>query len=154
MLLLLLVVVLMMVVAQMLTVCVRVDASLLLLLLAAPVVLLLVEVVVLLLVMGRSFQGIDAQKPDTGWEGEEKGDVVRLRPPKKGASPTTNGGMPNRSSVGRCTRCMHVFAMFGTSLCAQSVLFSKISASELSRKFIKGALLVGVHFSHLLACCS
>ena len=36
-----------------------------------------------------------------------------------------------------------LFCMFGADLCAQSVLLNKISASELSRKFIKSALLVG-----------
>ena len=35
------------------------------------------------------------------------------------------------------------FCMFGADLYAQSVLVDKISASELSRKFIKSALLVG-----------
>ena len=33
--------------------------------------------------------------------------------------------------------------MFGAALCAQSVLINNISAMELSRKFIKGELLVG-----------
>ncbi len=36
------------------------------------------------------------------------------------------------------------FGTFGTDLFAQSVLINKISALELSRKFIKSALLVGV----------
>ncbi len=49
------------------------------------------------------------------------------------AYPTTNGGMQNGSSVGIRTRCIHVFAC----LYAQSVIIDKISASELSRKFIK-----------------
>ena len=35
------------------------------------------------------------------------------------------------------------FARLGTDLCAQSVLNNKISASELSGKFIKSTLLVG-----------
>ncbi len=35
------------------------------------------------------------------------------------------------------------FARFGADLHAQSVLVNKISASELWRKFTKGALLVG-----------
>ncbi len=51
-------------------------------------------------------------------------------------TPTTNGGMQNGSSVGMCTRCVHVFCTFGADLCAQSVLRNKISASEFSRKFI------------------
>ena len=41
------------------------------------------------------------------------------------------------------TRCTHVFARLGTDSHAQSVLIDKISASELRRKFIKSALLVG-----------
>ncbi len=51
--------------------------------------------------------------------------------------------MQNGSSVGICTRCIHVFARLAPDLYAQSVLIHKISASELSRKFIKSALLVG-----------
>ena len=43
--------------------------------------------------------------------------------------------------------CMHIahtsFCTFGANLYAQSVLINKIFASELSRKFIKSALLVG-----------
>ncbi len=35
------------------------------------------------------------------------------------------------------------FCTFGADLCAQSVLINKNSSSELSRKFIKSALLVG-----------
>ena len=39
---------------------------------------------------------------------------------------------------------MHtLFCTFGTDLYAQSALVNKISASELSRKFIRSALLVG-----------
>ncbi len=41
------------------------------------------------------------------------------------------------------TRCIHVFARLVADSFAQSVLSNKISASELSRKFIKSALLVG-----------
>ena len=63
--------------------------------------------------------------------------------PTGGGDPTTNGGMLNGSSVGIRTRCVHVFARFGADLHAQSVLVSKNSASDLSRKFIKSALLVG-----------
>ncbi len=51
--------------------------------------------------------------------------------------PTTNGGMQNGSSVGICV------CMFGADLYAQSELINKISASELSWKIIKGALLAG-----------
>ena len=39
---------------------------------------------------------------------------------------------------------MHIFARLAPILYAQSVLSNKISASELSRKFIKSALLVGI----------
>ena len=39
------------------------------------------------------------------------------------------------------------FCTFGTHLCAQSALINKISASELRRKLIKSALLVGVRTS-------
>ena len=57
--------------------------------------------------------------------------------------PTTNSGMQNGSLVGiLCTHSMHVFCTFGANLYAQSVL-NKISALELSRKFIKSAWLVG-----------
>ncbi len=37
----------------------------------------------------------------------------------------------------------HTFCKFGANLYAQLVLLNKIFASELSRKFIKGPLLVG-----------
>ena len=58
--------------------------------------------------------------------------------------PTTNGGMQNGSSVGICTRCIHVFArLVPINSHAQSVLINKFYASELSWKFIKSALLVG-----------
>ncbi len=43
---------------------------------------------------------------------------------------------------------MNFFARFGADLYyAQSMLSNKISASELSRKFIKSALLVGISLS-------
>ncbi len=52
--------------------------------------------------------------------------------------------MQNGSAVGiRATHCMHVFARLGADLYAQSVIINKISASELSRMFIKSALSVG-----------
>ncbi len=38
---------------------------------------------------------------------------------------------------------MHAFGTFGADLHARSVLTNKISASKLSRKFVKSALLVG-----------
>ncbi len=43
------------------------------------------------------------------------------------------------------TRCINVFFAHVVPICmyAQSVLINKISASELSRKFLKRALLVG-----------
>ncbi len=46
-------------------------------------------------------------------------------------------------SVGICTHCIPVFARWAPDLHAQSVIINKISASELSQKFIKSALLVG-----------
>ncbi len=56
-------------------------------------------------------------------------------------NPTNNDGMQNGSSEVHiaCT----FFCTFGTDLYARSVLISKISASELSRKSIRSALLVG-----------
>ncbi len=58
--------------------------------------------------------------------------------------PTTNGGMQEwKLSRNIHTRCMPHFCTFGTDLHAQLVLVNKISASELSPKFIKSALLVG-----------
>ncbi len=63
--------------------------------------------------------------------------------PPRVENPTTNGGMQNGSSVGIHTHCIHVFCTFGADFFAQSVLINKISASELSRKFSKTALLVG-----------
>ncbi len=51
--------------------------------------------------------------------------------------------MQNKSSVGICTRCTHVFYTLCSDLHAQSVLINKISASELRRKLVKSALLVG-----------
>ena len=62
---------------------------------------------------------------------------------KKKNYPTTNCGMQNGSSVGICTHCTHAFCTFGADLHAHSVLNNKISASKLSRTFIKTALLVG-----------
>ncbi len=41
------------------------------------------------------------------------------------------------------------FCTFGINLCAQAVLINKISASEISSKFIKSALLVGCLFFFL-----
>ena len=59
------------------------------------------------------------------------------------SSPTTNGGM-QKGKLSRNTYALHTrFRTFGDDLRAQSVLIDKISASELSRKFIKSALLVG-----------
>ncbi len=51
--------------------------------------------------------------------------------------PTTKGGMQNGSTLH--TR----FCTFGGDLHAQLVFINKTSASELSRKLIKSALLVG-----------
>ncbi len=58
--------------------------------------------------------------------------------------PTTNGGMQDGSSVGTHTGCTRVFCTFGVVLHARLVLSNKISASEISRKFIKDALSVGI----------
>ena len=59
----------------------------------------------------------------------------------------TNGGMQNKSSVEIWytvrTHCIHFLDVWRWLVYAQSVLINKISALELSRKFIKGALLVG-----------
>ena len=60
--------------------------------------------------------------------------------------PTTNGGMQNGSSVGMRAHCIHFFACLGTDLYGQSALSNNISASELTRKFIKSALLVGCRY--------
>ena len=61
--------------------------------------------------------------------------------------PTTNGGVQNGRSVGTCTRCTHVFCTFWQRICMLSrCSVTKISASELRRKFIKSALLVGFFF--------
>ena len=50
----------------------------------------------------------------------------------------------NGSSVGTRTRCTHVFSHVPRRLCMLSrCLVTRISASELSRKFIKSALSVG-----------
>ncbi len=56
---------------------------------------------------------------------------------------TNNGGMQNGSSVGTCTRCAHVFARLAPTRMLSRCLLAKIPASELSRKFMKSALLVG-----------
>ncbi len=60
-------------------------------------------------------------------------------------NPTSNGGMQNGSSalseyVYTLRTC---FCTFDTHLHAQSVFINKLSASELSRKFIESVLLVG-----------
>ena len=51
--------------------------------------------------------------------------------------------MQNGSSVGIRTRCVHIFAHLAPICMPQSVIINKISTSELSRKSIKSALLVG-----------
>ena len=68
---------------------------------------------------------------------------LSLSPLVVSANPTTKGGMQNGSSVETCARCMHVFARLAPILHARSVLINKTSASELIRKFVKSALLVG-----------
>ena len=66
--------------------------------------------------------------------------------------PTTGGGMQSGSSVRMHAHFVHVFARFAPDLHARSVLINKVSASELSRKFIKSALLAGcaclIHVDH------
>ena len=74
---------------------------------------------------------------------------IFTQPEKSTTHPPTHP--PNRQrvvcqvegSVGTCSLCTHVFARPCADLHAQSVLANKISASELSRKSIKSALLVG-----------
>ncbi len=57
--------------------------------------------------------------------------------------PTTNSGVQKRK-LGWNMYTLHTrFGTFGSDLHAQSALTNKISASELSRKFIKSAVLVG-----------
>ncbi len=68
------------------------------------------------------------------------------------AYPTTNGGMQNRGSVGACYTLRTRFRTFCVDLYAQSVLVDKISASELSRKFIKSAVLVGYYRKYKRKC--
>ena len=67
----------------------------------------------------------------------------RRCPRKRESFPTTNGGMQNGSSVEICARCIHVFAHLAPIYMLSRCLLTKISASELSRKFIKSALLAG-----------
>ncbi len=82
-----------------------------------------------------------------GWTGEDRGraggwererDAIYIH-----THTTTNDGIQNGSSMGICTHRVYIFARLGVDLHAQSVLINKISASELSRKFIKSVLLVG-----------
>ncbi len=51
--------------------------------------------------------------------------------------------MQNGSSAWNMYKMNTNFCTFGSDLHAQSVLINKISASELSQKFIKGVLSVG-----------
>ncbi len=69
----------------------------------------------------------------------------------EGQAPNCYHYLPNhqlwhaRWKLSRSTHTLHThFCTFGADLCAQSVLSNKISASELRRKFIKSALLVGM----------
>ncbi len=55
----------------------------------------------------------------------------------------TNGGMQSGSSARNTCTLRTRFCTLGTDSYAQSVLSSKISVPELSRKFVKSALLVG-----------
>ena len=68
---------------------------------------------------------------------------MRQREREGGGNPTNNSGMQNGSSVGIYTQCIHVFAHFAPICTLCRALINKISPSELSRKFIKSALLVG-----------
>ncbi len=68
--------------------------------------------------------------------------------------PTTNGGMQKRNIVNKIsagilytTQCIHIFPRL--ALFVSRCIGAKFSASELSRKFIKSALLVGRAFSHI-----
>ncbi len=72
---------------------------------------------------------------------EEVWQSSKLGPRRR--NPTTIGSMQNGSSVGISTRCMHILACLGADLYLQPAIIDKISASELSRKFIKSVLLVG-----------
>ncbi len=66
------------------------------------------------------------------------------------AYPTTNGDVQNGSSVGMCsTRRTHAFARLAPICMLCRCLSNAISASELSRKFIKSALLVGYSTNYL-----
>ncbi len=61
----------------------------------------------------------------------------------KQVRPTTNRGM-QKWDLSFSTYTLHTrFFTFGADLYAQSVIINKISATELSRKLIKSALLVG-----------
>ncbi len=62
---------------------------------------------------------------------------------ERGKHPTTNGGMQKRNLSWSTNTLDTRVCTFGADLYTQSVLINKISASELRRKFIKGALLVG-----------
>ncbi len=60
------------------------------------------------------------------------------------AYPTVDGGVQNGSSVGICARCVqHVLASLAPTCMLSRCSLAKISASEVSRKFIKSVLLVG-----------
>ncbi len=65
------------------------------------------------------------------------------------AYPTTNGGVQKWKLSWNMYKLHTRFCTLGADLHAQSVLIDKISASQLSRKFIKSALLVGhTHTPH------
>ncbi len=60
------------------------------------------------------------------------------------SSPTTNGGMRKGRSVGTCAHVACTFLHVLVPICVLSrYLSTKISGSELSRKFAKSALLAG-----------
>ncbi len=62
---------------------------------------------------------------------------------QESSCPTTNNGMQIGSSVGIRTRCVHVIACLAPTCVPSRCLSTKTPASELCRKFIKSALLVG-----------
>ncbi len=80
-----------------------------------------------------------------GWgSGVEPEAEARLGPT---CYPTTNGGMQNGGSVRISTHRIQVFARLAPiCLLSRCLYYNKISASELSRKFIKGTLLVGYYY--------
>ena len=90
--------------------------------------------------LGKAGECVSARDDDDD-DGDDKKGVTRT---KHGFSfPTTNYGMQNEK-LSRNMYSLHAhFCTSGVDLYAHSVLVNKVSASELSRKFIEGWLLVG-----------